>query len=119
MIANTVAMQSPSFYSGKPTMKKGAPKPTGIMSKPDLGAAILLLSFIMLVTMDGFLGLGYFSLLLFGRSFDWESAFDPIHKKLGLGRHAVSTPDPVALEEKESLIESGGSIELSSHSQGM
>ena len=56
MIANTYSMQSPSFYTMKPPVKKGSPKPTGIMSMPDLGAAILLLSFIMLITLDGFLG---------------------------------------------------------------
>ena len=62
-------------------------------------------------------GLGYLSLVICGRSFDWEAAFDPIHKKLGLGRHsALNLESPT--EEKESLIESGGTVELTGQSQG-
>jgi hypothetical protein len=128
MIANGYAMQYPALYSSKYIPKKGAPKATGIMSKPELGAMVLFLSLFMLITLDGFLGIGYISLLLFGRSFDWESAFEPIHKKLGIGRHTVlpsennnpSSSSSSAEQEREKLLPSSttntlGTLELGSH----
>ena len=36
------------------------------------------------------LGLGYLSLQLFGRSFDWENGYGPLHKKV-LGHSSPAT----------------------------
>lgn len=122
MIANGYAMQYPALYSTKYIPKKGAPKTTGVMSLPNHGAMVLILSLIMLVTLDGFLGIGYISLLLFGRSYDWDAAFEPIHKKLGLGRHPVPTEShqisTASEHERESIppsLVSASTLELGSH----
>jgi hypothetical protein len=60
------------------------PKKTGSMSFPSLGMGVLALSLVMLVTMDSFLGFGFLSLIIFGKRFDWEAAYAPLHKKLGI-----------------------------------
>eukprot|EP01035_Chromulina_nebulosa_P019115 gene19115-24949_t len=84
MIGNAFALHTPSFYNQKPVTKKSKPKPTGSMSFPNYGIFVLIISAIMLVTFDAFLGVGFISLTLFNRSFDWEEAFIPLHKKLGI-----------------------------------
>merc|ERR1712070_1240398 len=60
------------------------PKKTGSMSFPSLGMGVLALSLVMLVTMDSFLGFGFLSLIIFGKRFDWEAAYAPLHKELGI-----------------------------------
>lgn len=87
MAGNAYSLRFPAFYAAsKPGgVKKLPPKVTGSMSFPGYGAFVLILSAIMLVTMDSFLGIGYLSLRLFGRSLDWEAAYGPLLKKL-LGR---------------------------------
>jgi hypothetical protein len=57
---------------------------------------MLVLSAVMLYTMDSFLGVGYFSLAMFGISFDWEEAYGPLLKKvLGGGKGVAAKPtDP-------------------------
>ena len=82
---------TPSAAAATATKKKVlGPKPTGSMSFPSYGALVLALAAIMLFSMDSFLGLGYLSLQLFGRSFDWESAYGPLHKKV-LGHSSPAT----------------------------
>ncbi len=81
MISNVYSLQNPRNYSPKPP-KPYQPKTTGPMSNPYLGAGILGLIVILLFTMDSFLGVGYVSLLIFGRFFEWEVAYGPLHSKL-------------------------------------
>eukprot|EP01035_Chromulina_nebulosa_P018679 gene18679-24426_t len=66
---------------------------------------LLIISAIMLVTFDAFLGIGFLSLALFCKSFDWESVYLPLHRKLGLEftLHEESSKDE--LFENENLIE--------------
>jgi len=91
------------------------------MSKPWHGMGVLVLSAIMLCTMDSFLGLGYLSLLFFGKKdsgsgssggssqnsgmLDWDSAYGPLHKKLGVSAAGVRAMDSSAAgEEQESAL---------------
>jgi hypothetical protein len=84
MVANAYTLHFPAYFakSGKPSANN--PKPTGSMSFPTYGGYILLLSFVMLFGMDSFLGIGFLSLKLFGVSLDWEAAYGPLHKKIGV-----------------------------------
>lgn len=81
MITNLYSLQSPKNYAPKPP-KPYVPKITGAMSDPVMGAGVLLLVAIMLFCMDSFLGIGYFSMLVFGISFDWDLAYGPLHAKI-------------------------------------
>lgn len=58
------------------------PKPTGSMSFPLSGFGVLILSAIMIFTMDNFLGLGWLGLLIFGKHYDWDEAFGPLHASI-------------------------------------
>lgn len=78
MTSNAYAMRFPAFHSKKTTLKQMPPKPTGSMSFPSYGAVVLALSFVMIFSMDSFLGFGFISLKLFGRSYDWEGMNDDI-----------------------------------------
>lgn len=82
MALNSYILRVPSLYSQSGDKKKYVPKKTGGMSFPTYGAAVLALAAIMLFSMDSFLGIGFLSLLLSGRSSDWESAYGPLHKKI-------------------------------------
>lgn len=82
MALNSYILRVPSLYSQSGDKKKYEPKKTGGMSFPNYGAAVLALAAIMLFSMDSFLGVGFLSLLLSGRSSDWESAYGPLHKKI-------------------------------------
>lgn len=104
MCANAYAMHFPSFYASKLSVPKATPKPTGSMSFPFAGALVLALSAVMLITMDGFLGLGYISLRAFGKCYDWEAAYSGLHKKL-LNSHNRSPPSrDVSTQEVEGLL---------------
>ncbi len=86
MISNAYSMRFPSYYnaaksSGK-IIKDQTPKPTGSMSFPIYGLWTIILATIMLFSMDNFLGVGYLSLHMFGRSFDWEGAYGPLLLKI-------------------------------------
>ena len=64
------------------TASSSPPRRTGSMSYPVYGAVLLALAAIMCFSMDNWLGVGYFSLVLFGRSYDWEAAYGPLLKKI-------------------------------------
>ena len=81
----TPVMRADAGSSLAPQAKTApAPQRTGAMSFPMLGLIVLLFSGIMLLTFDSFLGVGAFSLFVFGKYFDWDSAFGPLHAKLGI-----------------------------------
>ena len=82
MTLNSYILRVPSLYSQSEDKKKYVPKKTGGMSFPTYGAVVLALAAVMLFSMDSFLGIGFLSLLLSGRSSDWESAYGPLHKKI-------------------------------------
>eukprot|EP01041_Mallomonas_annulata_P011513 gene11513-24078_t len=84
MIANGYALHYPSLYGKTAAKKPVGAKVTGSMSFPTYGAILLALSFVMLFAMDAFLGVGFISLTLFGRSADWDAAYGPLHKKIGI-----------------------------------
>lgn len=96
MVVNTFALHNPQLLprglaggspdagKAKSNAKPYAPKRTGSMSRPGYGAAVLFVSMIMLLTMDNFFGLGYLSLALFGRHYDWAAAYSSLHKSLGI-----------------------------------
>ena len=87
MLVNSYTLHYPSYLTMpiKPASAGNtSPKPTGSMSFPSYGAYALILAFIMLFTMDSFLGIGALSLALFGRSLDWNEAYFALHKKLGV-----------------------------------
>lgn len=82
MIINSYSLQFPNLYSKKSNNQPYKPKVTGSMSFPEYGVGMLILTIIMLFLMDSFLGIGYLSLTLFGRSYDWEGAYGPLHRKI-------------------------------------
>jgi len=94
MVANAYALHSPEYYSiitssasaiTTTTTKPKTPyvaKTTGSMSFPSYGACVLFLSFLMIFLMDSFLGIGYLSLIIFGRSYDWDAAYSGLHRKI-------------------------------------
>lgn len=104
MVANGYALHSPLHFSTllTPTTAAAAaakkpkapyvPKTTGSMSFPSYGACVLFLSFLMIFLMDSFLGIGYISLLIFGRSYDWDAAYSALHRKI-LGSSGSSSSD--------------------------
>eukprot|EP00981_Chlorochromonas_danica_P007694 scaffold1869_cov163-Ochromonas_danica.AAC.6 len=107
MIANAFILHHPelmqksasSLSSSSSVKKPYAPRPTGSMSLPDYGAAMLVLTVIMLFLMDSYLGIGYLSLLLGGKSYDWDAAYTPLHIKLGI----IATAPPRPPRESEKL----------------
>ena len=114
MAVNVYALRTPSLLSlsSNNKKKKIEPKITGSMSFPSYGAFVLILSGIMLFSMDSFLGIGFLSLLLFGRSSDWEAAYGPLHKKiLKSPGNGVNTEKPlfsrssIGTEEGDNLLE--------------
>jgi len=89
IISNRYAMEYPNFIQSiksnyKNMIKFGKARATGLMSYPSYGLLVLFISIIMLITLDGFLGIGYLSLVLFGRSYDWDEAFIPLLNKIGI-----------------------------------
>jgi len=74
------------------TKKAYKPKPTGSMSFPTSGLMVLLLSAVMLLTMDNFLGFGYLGLLFGGKPFDYDEAYTPLLAKVKQSNPAPSTP---------------------------
>ena len=119
MVANAYILRTPSILSQSSAGKKksNGPKKTGSMSFPSYGAFVLVLSAFMLFSMDSFLGIGFTSLLLFGRSADWEAAYGPLHKKiLKNPSNGVNTEKPlfsrssVGTEEGDNLLENERTI---------
>jgi hypothetical protein len=49
---------------------------------------------------------------LFGRSLDWEAAYGPLHKKLGVGAGGTTSISREAanIEEKEGLLTEDGNL---------
>ena len=58
-------------------------KPTGSMSFPLSGFAMVVMAAVMLFTMDSFFGIGYAALRIFGLKLDWALAYAPIMEQLG------------------------------------
>ena len=87
MVSNGYTAHFPALNAGPAAAPKKpyVPKVTGSMSFPSLGALVLALAAVMLFTMDSFLGIGYLSLLLSGRSYDWEGAYGALHRKILAG----------------------------------
>jgi hypothetical protein len=104
MVVNGYIVHFPTPTSIKGKGGKYIPKTTGSMSFPGYGAFALALSFVMIFFMDSFLGMGYLSLLLSGRAFDWEAAYGKMHKKIAEGHAAAA-----AEIEGDKTIESGKS----------
>lgn len=103
MVANGYALHSPVHFStllasttssssssAKKPKAPYVPKTTGSMSFPSYGACVLFLSFLMIFLMDSFLGIGYISLIVFGRSYDWDAAYSALHRKI-LGSSSSSS----------------------------
>lgn len=95
MISNAYSLHFPAHYKPKPAAAKPyTPKVTGSMSSPKYGAMILVLSCIMLFLMDSWMGIGYLSLLLFGRFYDWDAAYESLHRTIynGLNKNKEKAP---------------------------
>lgn len=94
MLANAYMVHYPVVYHSTPptalSTKPYVPRRTGSMSNPTYGAYMLLLTFIMIFFMDSWLGIGVFSLSIFGRSYDWDAAYSALHNKI----NASLTPKP-------------------------
>ena len=89
MVTNGYMLHFSNNYAKGPSAKK-EPKKTGAMSFPSYGAAMLILSAIMIFSMDSWLGFGFLSLKVFNRSYDWDAAYLPLLKKV-LGKPTSST----------------------------
>ena len=83
MVTNAYMLHFPNNYAKSTSIvTKKEPKKTGAMSFPSYGAIMLLLSAIMIFTMDSWFGFGVLSLKLFNRSYDWDAAYLPLLKKI-------------------------------------
>lgn len=82
MVVNAFSLKNPTKLSKSSSTKSYKPKKTGPMSSPFYGMVVLVISAIMLFTMDNFFGVGFLSLILFGRNYDWESAYRPLLNKI-------------------------------------
>eukprot|EP00607_Mallomonas_marina_P004963 CAMPEP_0182439996 /NCGR_PEP_ID=MMETSP1167-20130531/86781_1 /TAXON_ID=2988 /ORGANISM="Mallomonas Sp, Strain CCMP3275" /LENGTH=695 /DNA_ID=CAMNT_0024633825 /DNA_START=723 /DNA_END=2810 /DNA_ORIENTATION=- len=102
MLMNGYALHYPELMK-KPAKKAIGGKPTGPMSLPGYGAAVLALSVVMIFTMDSFLGVGFLSQAVCGRFPDWEAAYGPLLKKLGVRgiEEAEDSKSLIGNEEKE------------------
>lgn len=108
------------------TSNKSGPKAPDSMSFSNWGIGILTLAFVMLVTMDSFFGIGWLSLKLAGRSFDYMEAYGVLLSKSNKKSERKSSPtssiemhgdsSKVAAEdnseEKDSLLRSPSGGEL-------
>ena len=65
--------------------------------------------------MDSFLGIGLFSLTVFGQSFDWEDGYLQLHKKILSAAAAAATVLPSTVNNI--AINSGGSSSSSAAGQ--
>ena len=92
MLLNSLKIINPNAASQRSSPPPLSPKPIGSMSFPGYGAGVLVLIAAMLILMDGFLGAGYISLAVFGRKYDWEEAYQPLHRKLGV-RNGIDTDE--------------------------
>ena len=63
---------------------------------------MLVVSYLMILLMDNWLGLGTLTLYLSGRGYDWLAAYGPLHKSIGL-----TTGDDKDPEEGEGLLDTG------------
>lgn len=98
VLAHMVSNGYTAHFAALPsaTFKKPyVPRPTGSMSFPYLGAMALGLAAIMLFTMDSWLGIGYLSLVLFGRSYDWEAGYASMNRKIHAETEMVAARDTV------------------------
>lgn len=83
MAANSYTMNFAQYYVYKKTQIKSLPPQiTGSMSFPSYGLIVLTFAAIMLFSMDGFLGVGFLSLRIFGRAYDWDAAYGPLMKTI-------------------------------------
>jgi N-acetylneuraminate 9-O-acetyltransferase len=99
---------APAAPASKPTPQKG--KPTGSMSNSVNGLITLLVAAVMILTWDNFFGLGWFSLKLLSKSYDWNEAYVPLLKKIlphNYTRHHDSE-GAADEEEKKPMIELSG-----------
>lgn len=94
MAVNSYILRVPALYGQTSEKKKSTgPKKTGGMSFPSYGAGVLVLAAVMLFTMDSFMGIGFLSLILFGRCADWDAAYGPLHKKILKGPNVSPKPE--------------------------
>jgi len=83
MVVNGFALHFPRLFSvANIGIKQSVPKPTGSMSFPISGVVVLMTALVMLVTMDSFFGIGYISLIIFGKKYDYEKAYNPLIDKI-------------------------------------
>jgi hypothetical protein len=106
MVVNGFALHFPRLFNTAKVTKQNIPKPTGSMSFPISGVAVLITALVMLITMDSFFGIGYISLVIFGKKYDYEKAYNPLIDKINRThtppvQHVTGAADD---GEKDSLL---------------
>lgn len=109
MLANGYMLHSPSLFAKKQKSAVGG-KRTGPMSFPSCGAWMLVLSVVTLFAMDSFLGFGFVSLTIFGRSSDWEAAYGPLHRKIGVATGGDGEDSRGLISAEEKGVEAAGHL---------
>ncbi len=107
MVVNGFALHFPRLFSkGNVGIKQNIPKPTGSMSFPISGVMVLMTALVMLVTMDSFFGIGYISLVIFGKKYDYEKAYNPLIDKINRTHTPPVQPisDAAGDDERDSLL---------------
>ena len=105
MLTRGYGMKKPNVLAAAPKKKSAkGPQHTGSMSFPLLGLGVLGASTVMLISMDSFLGVGAFSLYLVGKTFDWDTAYGPLHTKLGLNAPIRSSSIAAKQQDVEPLL---------------
>lgn len=111
MFGNAYAMHFPDYKLATPAatgpQKPYVPKSTGGMSSPEHGSYVLILTVIMLFLMDSWLGIGFLSLALCGRGYDWDLAYSALHKKINAALSLKPRTPESSMEtgEKQCLME--------------
>jgi hypothetical protein len=116
MVANAYALHNPTqsnnhnhhhhrLLASAPKARY-TPRKTGSMSMPDYGAAVLLVSFIMILFLDNWLGVGVLALAITGRAYDWQAAYAPLLKSIGMGPVAA-TVSADERDQEEGLLAAG------------
>jgi len=70
---------------------KAAPKICS-MGNPMLGAGLLVMALVCLVTMDPYFGVAAVAMRVFGGPLKWDDAYGPLHRQIGVGPAVPALP---------------------------
>jgi hypothetical protein len=115
LVYNALNIVAPGPSSSSSTAKKPSgpvAKPPVGMSFPSYGIAMIVTAAVMLFTMDSFFGVGFLSLVLSGRSYDYDEAYAPFVRKRSAPASASSEPTQASAPAAADLENNSTNAEL-------